>query len=165
MAESLNIPENASKEEIYAGIIPQIKSLIAGEENLTANLANVAAVLDMAFGHLWTGFYIMDGNMLVLGPFQGPIACTRIPVKPIARGVCGVAADRGKTQLVPDVDKFEGHIACSSDSKSEIVVPLVGDDGETKLVLDVDSLHLNSFDEIDQKYCEEIIQMIKEQHF
>ncbi len=165
MAENLNIPENASKEEIYVGIIPQIKSLIAGEENLIANLANVAAVLDMAFKHLWTGFYIMDGNMLVLGPFQGPIACTRIPVKPIARGVCGAAADRRETQLVPDVDKFEGHIACSSDSKSEIVVPLVGNDGETKLVLDIDSLQLNSFDEIDQKYCEEIIQIIKEQHF
>lgn len=165
MAESLNIPENASKQEIYEGIIPQIKALIDGEDNLIANLANVSAVLDMAFKHLWTGFYLMDGNMLVLGPFQGPIACTRIPVAPVARGVCGAAAKSGMTQLVPDVDKFEGHIACSSDSKSEIVVPLVGDDGETKLVLDIDSLSLNSFDEVDQKYCEEIVQIIKEQHF
>ncbi|PCJ01984.1 MAG: hypothetical protein COB14_02945 [Alphaproteobacteria bacterium] len=165
MAESLNIPQNATKEDVYKGIIPQIKSLIEGEENLISNLANVSAVLDMAFKHLWTGFYLMDGNILVLGPFQGPIACTRIPVRPIARGVCGVAAESGETQLVPDVDKFSGHIACASDSRSEIVVPLVGSDGATKLVLDIDSLQLNCFDKIDQKYCEKIVQIIKKQHF
>mgnify|MGYP001230114160 CR=1 FL=1 len=100
----------------------------------------------------------------MLGPFQGPIACTRIPLKPIARGVCGVAAEQCETQLVPDVEKFEGHIACSSDSKSEIVVPLVID-GETKLVLDIDSAELNTFDQVDQDYCEQIIDMLKALHF
>ena len=134
--------------------MPQIEALIGGEDNLTANLANVAAALYMAFGHLWTGFYVRDGDMLVLGPFQGPIACTRIPLKPVARGVCGAAAEQQVTQLVPDVEAFEGHIACSSASRSEIVVPLIGNDGETALVLDIDSASLNSFGAVDQDYCD-----------
>lgn len=166
MAESLFISKDADKAGMYEELLPQIRALICGENNLIANLSNIAAALDMAFGHLWTGFYLFDDEkqQLVLGPFQGPIACTRIPLKPIARGVCGVAAASCQTQLVPNVDEFEGHIACSSDSKSEIVVPLVVD-GQTKLVLDIDSIHLNSFDDTDQKYCEMIIEMIKEQHY
>jgi len=166
MAENLQISEGADKAQTYEEIIPQIKSLVEGEENLVANLSNIAAVLDMAFHHLWTGFYLKDSSkpQLVLGPFQGPVACTRIFLEPVARGVCGAAAVAQKTQLVPDVEKFSGHIACSSDSKSEIVVPLVAD-GETKLVLDIDSAVLNTFDETDQIYCEKIIQIIKDQHF
>lgn len=164
MAEELRITRDASKEEIYEEIIPQIKSLIKGESNLVANLANICGVLDAAFGHLWTGFYVREEDTLVLGPFQGPIACTRIPLKPVARGVCGAAAESQKTQLVPDVEKFPGHIACSSSSKSEIVVPLVKD-GETKLVLDIDSEYLNSFDSTDQIYCERIIEILKENNF
>ena len=165
MAETLHIPEQASKEQVYESILPQISALIEGEQSLIANLANITAVLDTAFSHLWTGFYLMEGDILVLGPFQGPIACTRIPVNPIARGVCGVAAKEQKTQLVADVEKFEGHIACSSLARSEIVVPLIGSDGKTKLVLDIDSADLKSFDEIDQSFCEQIIDMIKGQHF
>ncbi len=164
MAEALRINKNAQKTEIYREILPQIKSLIEHEENLVANLANVAAVLNEAFGHWWTGFYIRDGGTLVLGPFQGPLACTRIPVEPIPRGVCGAAAAQLKTQLVPDVEKFPGHIACSAASKSEIVVPLVVD-GRTELVLDIDSAHLNAFDETDQIYLEELISIIAAAHY
>lgn len=164
MAETLHISENASKADIYAEILPQIKALIAGENNLTANLANIAAVLNTAFGHLWTGFYIREGDDLVLGPFQGPLACTRIPLKPVARGVCGAAAQQQETIVVPDVDKFPGHIACSSLSKSEIVVPLVVN-GQTELVLDVDSTQLGSFDDTDARYMQDIIALIKDRHF
>lgn len=166
MAETLHIPKDATKDQIYEEIIPQIKALIDGEDNLIANLANVAAVLQTAFGHLWTGFYLLDAEkqQLVLGPFQGPIACTRIPLAPVARGVCGAAAAEKRTQLVPDVEKFPGHIACSSQSKSEIVVPLVANDS-TQLVLDIDSIELNSFDATDQLYCERIIEIIKKKHF
>ncbi len=166
MAEELKISEGADKTQTYEEILPQIKALIDGETNLVANLSNIAAVLDTAFQHLWTGFYLKDPEkpQLVLGPFQGPVACTRIPLEPVARGVCGAAAKSQQTQLVPDVEKFPGHIACSSASKSEIVVPLVVD-GETKLVLDIDSCDFNTFDETDQKYCEQIIAILKEQHF
>lgn len=164
MAETLFIPQNASKEEIYSELLKQIKALIETEPNLIANLANIAAVLNTAFGHLWTGFYLREGDMLVLGPFQGPLACTRIPVKPTPRGVCGAAAFQQKTQLVPDVDQFPGHIACSSASRSEIVVPLVAG-GETQLVLDIDSTELNAFDAVDQEYCEALIRIIREKHF
>jgi len=164
MAESLHIPQGATKEEIYQEIIPQIKSIITGEENLVANLANICAILDETFNHLWTGFYILDGKTLVLGPFQGPLACTRIPLKPVARGVCGAAAKEQKIQLVPDVEKFPGHIACSSSSKSEIVLPLVKD-GETQLVLDIDSSDLNTFDDVDAKYLQAIIDLISENHY
>jgi len=164
MAEALKITANASKADIYEEIIPQISSLIEGEDNLVANLANIAAVLNTAFGHLWTGFYIRSGARLVLGPFQGPIACTTIPLEPQARGVCGAAAAQKKTIVVPDVEKFPGHIACSSESKSEIVVPLVVN-GETELVLDVDSRDLNAFDAIDAKYLELVIALVKARHF
>lgn len=162
-------PENVSKDGLYEIILPQIQSVIEGEDDLIANLANIAAVLNEAFGHLWTGFYIVDphsaGTELVLGPFQGPLACTRIPLSPIPRGVCGAAAASQSTQLVPDVEKFPGHIACSSASRSEIVVPLVDGNGDTRLVLDIDSAELNQFDEIDQKYCEAIIDLVRAKHF
>ena len=164
MAEELKVSQDASKEEVYQEILPQIKSIIEGEDNIVANLANVCAILDQAFGHLWTGFYLRDGDTLVLGPFQGPLACTRIPLKPVARGVCGAAAESKQTQLVPDVEKFPGHIACSSSSKSEIVLPLVKDD-EVKLVLDIDSQYLDTFDDTDAKYLEELIELIKDRHF
>lgn len=164
MAEALIIPKGASKSEVYETILPQIKSVIEGEGNLIANLANVAAILKEAFGFFWAGFYLMDGNQLVLGPFQGPLACTRIPVRPIARGVCGKAAVEQVTLVVEDVDQFPGHIACSSTSRSEIVVPLIYG-GETKLVLDIDSKQLDDFDEIDQDYCEKIIDLIRQNNF
>lgn len=168
MAEELKINQEASKEEIYQEILPQIESIISGEDNLTANLANICAILDTAFGHWWTGFYLRDendgGKTLVLGPFQGPLACTRIPIEPVPRGVCGASAVQKETLVVPDVEKFPGHIACSSASKSEIVVPLVKDD-VTQLVLDIDSAHLDTYDQTDAKYLEQLIDLIKAKHY
>lgn len=164
MAESLKFNKEATKADIYEEILPQIRSIIEHEDNFIANLSNIAAVLTEAFGHWWTGFYLRDGNTLVLGPFQGPLACTRIPVEPVPRGVCGAAAAQQKTQLVPDVEKFPGHIACSAASKSEIVVPLVVN-GRTELVLDVDSAHLDAFDSTDQLYLERLIDIIKDRHY
>ena len=168
MAEELKLTQDASKEEIYQEILPQIESIISGETNLTANLANICAILDEAFHHLWTGFYLLDNEdkrkTLVLGPFQGPLACTRIPLKPAPRGVCGAAAAQKTTLVVPDVEKFPGHIACSNASKSEIVLPLIKD-GECQLVLDIDSQYLNTFDDIDKKYLEQLINLIAEKHF
>ena len=151
MAENLIITGN-NKAEIYQSLLPQIKSLVSGEDNLIANLANTAAVLKTAFNFLWVGFYLVDGDELVLAPFQGPIACTRIKK---GRGVCGAAWQTGETQLVPDVDAFPGHIACSSLSRSEIVIPLYRGQ-EIYGVLDIDSDQLNTFDEIDLKYLSEI---------
>jgi len=164
MAEALKITQDATKDQIYEEILPQIRSLIGEEENLTANLANIAAVIKTAFGHLWVGFYVLNGEDLVLGPFQGPIACTRIPLVPVARRVCGAAAVEKKTIIVPDVEKFPGHIACSNASRSEIVIPLVIND-KAQLVLDIDSEEIEAFDAIDQLYCEQIIEEIKQQHF
>ncbi len=164
MAENLQINYSNSKEEIYQEILPQIESVISSEENYIANLANICAILDTAFNHLWTGFYLKDGDALVLGPFQGPLACTRIPVFPIPRGVCGTAAATQETQIVPDVDKFPGHIACSSTSKSEIVIPLIHNN-VVEVVLDIDSAQTDIFDQIDAKYLEELMRMIKTKHF
>ena len=141
-----------AKEEQYAGLYPQIKALVQGETDLIANMANITAALKEQFGWLWVGFYLVNENQLVLGPFQGPVACTRINYN---KGVCGTAWSRGETIIVPDVDAFPGHIACSSLSKSEIVVP-VWDNNKIKAVLDVDSIVLNDFDEVDKKYLEEI---------
>ncbi|MBP6796154.1 MAG: GAF domain-containing protein [Saprospiraceae bacterium] len=141
-----------AKEEQYAGLYPQIKALVQGETDLIANMANITAALKEQFGWLWVGFYLVHDHQLVLGPFQGPVACTRINYN---KGVCGTAWSRGETIIVPDVDAFPGHIACSSLSKSEIVVPVWGDT-KIKAVLDVDSLVLNDFDEVDKKYLEEI---------
>jgi len=153
MAETLYIPESATKAEKYEAVLPQIEALIAGEPDLYANLSNIAAALNEAFGFFWVGFYLVKGNQLVLGPFQGPIACTRIN---FGKGVCGTAWKEKQTQLVPDVDNFPGHIACSSASKSEIVVPVLKD-GDVAMVLDVDSDRLADFDETDQKYLEELM--------
>ncbi|WP_373723496.1 GAF domain-containing protein [Bacteroides heparinolyticus] len=151
MAEDLYI-DNGSKEEKYRALLPQIKSLVSGEDDLIANLANVSAALKETFRFFWVGFYLAKGDELVLGPFQGPIACTRIRK---GRGVCGTAWERKETLVVPDVDAFPGHIACSSLSRSEIVVPLKR--GDTVWgVLDIDSERMDSFDETDARFLEEI---------
>lgn len=156
MAEDLIIA-TGNKEEKYQQLLPQIKALVDGEQNLIANLANVAAALKQQFDFWWVGFYMIEGDELVLGPFQGPIACTRIRK---GKGVCGTSWEKNETIIVPDVDAFPGHIACSSQSKSEIVVPF---QLKNKLagVLDVDSEQYNSFDEIDAKYLKEIIAFIQ----
>lgn len=156
MAENLYIPESASKADTYQAILPQIEALISTEPDQTANLANIAAALKEAFDFFWVGFYLVKEDQLVLGPFQGPIACTRIA---FGKGVCGAAWKEGKTQLVPDVDAFPGHIACSSASKSEIVVP-VWKDQKIVMVLDVDSDVLDDFDGEDQRYLEELMQIL-----
>jgi len=156
MAEDLTIIEG-NKAEIYQSLIPQIKGLIDGESDLVANLANIAAALKEQFGWFWVGFYLVKNDELVLGPFQGPVACTRIKK---GRGVCGASWQQAKTLIVPDVEKFPGHIACSSLSKSEIVVPVIRDN-EVVAVLDVDSELLDLFDETDQQYLEEIVTLIK----
>jgi L-methionine (R)-S-oxide reductase len=157
MAETLFLPQSGTKEEIYQALLPQVEALITGEQDLVANLANIAAALREAFGFFWVGFYVVQGQELVLGPFQGPIACTRIAY---GRGVCGTAWKEKKTQLVPDVEAFPGHIACSSASKSEIVVP-VFQDGEVFLVLDVDSDQLDDFDAVDQRYLEALMGLLE----
>ncbi|MDP4655554.1 MAG: GAF domain-containing protein [Algoriphagus sp.] len=157
MAENLFLPQAGSKEEIYQALLPQVEALISGEQDLVANLANIAAALREAFGFFWVGFYVVQGQELVLGPFQGPIACTRIAY---GRGVCGAAWKEQKTQLVPDVEAFPGHIACSSASKSEIVVPAF-QNGEVFLVLDVDSDRLDDFDAVDQRYLEDMMGILE----
>lgn len=155
MAEDLSII-SGSKEDQYQSLVPQIKGLLEGEPDLIANLANTVAALKEQFGWLWTGFYIVKNNELVLGPFQGPVACTRIRK---GKGVCGSSWAEAKTLLVPDVEKFPGHIACSSLSRSEIVVPVIRN-GEVVAVLDVDSEELNQFDTTDQYYLEQIVELI-----
>lgn len=151
MSEDLNIIQG-TKEEQYKSLLPQIKGLLEGEHDLTANLANVCAALKEQFKWLWIGFYLVKNNELVVGPFQGPVACTRIKK---GRGVCGTSWAEAKTLIVPDVEKFPGHIACSSLSKSEIVVPVIRNN-EVLGVLDADSEMLNHFDETDKKYLEAI---------
>jgi GAF domain-containing protein len=153
MAESLLVDRTAPKEEIYKSLIPQIKALTTGEDDVTANLANIAAALKEGLGFFWVGFYLVKGDQLVLGPFQGPIACTRIAK---GKGVCGTVWQEGKTLIVPDVEAFPGHIACSSASKSEIVLPAFKNN-EVALVLDVDSDELDSFNQTDQKHLEELM--------
>lgn len=146
MAESIAFSKAASRETIYREITPQIEALIAGEPDLTANLANIAAVLKEAFDFFWVGFYLAKNGELVLGPFQGPLACTRIK---FGEGVCGHAFSKSETTIVSNVDEFPGHIACSSASRSEIVVPILDRDGKAVGVLDVDSDTLDDFDEAD----------------
>jgi GAF domain-containing protein len=155
MAETLALTAT-TKAARYAELLPQIEALTAGETDLTANLANTAAALRQAFGFFWVGFYLVKGDELVLGPFQGPIACTRIRY---GKGVCGASWAQAKTLLVPDVEAFPGHIACSSDSKSEIVVP-VFKNGQVVAVLDVDSDQLNDFDEDDRTALEKLMQHV-----
>ena len=155
MAEDLQIV-TGTKEEMYATIIPQIKGLIGGEADLIANLANIAAALKEQFGWFWVGFYLVKKEELVLGPFQGPVACTRIKK---GRGVCGSSWQQEQTLIVPDVAKFPGHIACSSLSVSEIVVPIIRNN-QVIGVLDVDSEKPDLFDETDKKYLEQIVATI-----
>ena len=156
MAEELNITPHMSKKQTYKELLPQIEALIAGEKDLIANMANVAAAIQMATNYLWVGFYLVKKDELVLGPFQGPIACTRIKK---GSGVCGTAWATQETQLVPDVDTFPGHIACSSDSKSEVVVPRVKN-GTVEFVLDIDSNKLNELDQVDAQFFERVVNLL-----
>jgi GAF domain-containing protein len=156
MAEDLQI-NTGNKAEQYQSLIPQIKGLLDGEPDLVATMANVVAALKEQFNWLWVGFYVVKNEELVLAPFQGPVACTRISN---GRGVCGTCWAQAKTLIVPDVEKFPGHISCSSLSRSEIAVPVIRN--KTVIaVLDVDSVELDQFDAIDQKYLEEIISLIE----
>ena len=157
MAEELIVNNTATKDEKYKSLIPQIEALIGSETDLIANLANISAALKEGIGFFWVGFYIVKEDELVLGPFQGPIACTRIRK---GKGVCGTAWAERKTIIVEDVDQFPGHIACSSDSKSEIVLPAFKD-GSVALILDVDSDQLSGFDTMDQEWLEKLMKIIE----
>ena len=157
MAEELFIAPDANKKETYESLLPQLAALISGETDLTANLANITAALHQTFGWLWVGFYLVNENQLVLAPFQGPIACTRIG---FGKGVCGTAWKEAKSLLVPDVDKFPGHIACSSSSVSEIVVPVLNVARQVVGVLDVDSERHDVLDETDVIYLEKVCELI-----
>jgi L-methionine (R)-S-oxide reductase len=157
MAEDLTIIRTADKTAQYQSLIPQIEALITGEDDLVANLANISAALKEQFKWFWVGFYMVKNNELVLGPFQGPVACTRIAK---GKGVCGAAWQQAEILIVPDVDEFPGHIACSSLSRSEIVLPLFHND-EVIGVLDVDSEHVAHFDETDALYLEQIVNLLK----
>lgn len=157
MAEELIISSSTDKEDQYKSLIPQIEALVTGEPDLTANLANIASALKYGMGFFWVGFYLVKDDELVLGPFQGPIACTRIRM---GKGVCGTSWEKAETILVPNVDEFPGHIACSSDSRSEIVLPAFKD-GKVALILDVDSDQLADFDEVDQEYLEQLMRVVE----
>jgi len=156
MAEDLTIIQTTDKAAQYQSLIPQIEALIMGEDDLIANLANISAALKEQFNWFWVGFYLLKNNELILGPFQGPVACTRIAK---GKGVCGAAWERAETLIVDDVDEFPGHIACSSLSRSEIVVPLFHE-GEVVGVLDADSEHLAYFDEVDKTFLEQVVKLI-----
>jgi L-methionine (R)-S-oxide reductase len=158
VAEELIIAAVADKAERYKVLIPQIESLVRGETDLIANLSNIAAALHQTLNFFWVGFYLVKNNQLVLGPFQGPVACTRID---FGQGVCGASWKEKKVMIVPDVNEFPGHIACSSDSKSEIVLPALRK-GEVILVLDVDSNKLNDFDNTDETYLQQVISIIED---
>lgn len=159
MAENLYIPDTQERKAIYEVLLPQIEALIKDEKDLIANLANVSAALKQAFGFFWVGFYLYKEGELVLGPFQGPIACTRIKLD---KGVCGAAFSQNKTLIVADVEQFPGHIACNAASKSEIVLP-VGKGGKPQMVLDIDSDQLNDFSEEDQAGLEAIVKLLEAQ--
>lgn len=158
MAETLFVSQTADRAAAYSEIAPQIAALIDGERDVTANLANIAAAIKQAFDYFWVGFYIAKGGELVVGPFQGPIACSRIA---FGKGVCGTAFSTGETQIVPDVDKFPGHIACASESRSEIVVPIFSPEGKVWGVLDVDSDKLDDFDETDAVGLRSIVRILE----
>lgn len=145
------------KEKQYRLLVSQVASLVDGEKDVIAVMSNVAAAIHQTMGFWWTGFYRVIGNELVLGPFQGPVACMHIPY---GKGVCGTAWQRAETIVVPDVEQFPGHIACSSESRSEIVVPVFDHDGKVMAVLDIDSEHLATFDDIDRKYLEDICKYV-----
>ena len=157
MAEELIVTNNLTKEERYKELYPQIFALNQGEDDLIASLSNMMSALKYGFGWLWVGVYFVKNSELVLGPFQGPIACTRIQ---LGRGVSGTAWHKKETIIVPNVDEFPDHIICNAASKSEIVIPVFNNSGEVAMILDVDSEKLNEFDEIDKKYLTQIIQLI-----
>lgn len=160
MSENLLIDKNASIEEQYLLVIKQVKSLLSKNDNILSNLANLTAALKQSFDKIsWVGFYLFDGNKLYLGPFQGKVACTEIK---IGSGVCGTAAHKRETIIVDDVDKFPGHIACDADSRSEIVLPIIKN-GELYGVLDLDSNDYNSFDVVDKKFLEEIVNFLSKE--
>jgi GAF domain-containing protein len=159
MAESIAFSQTADRRVIYEEIAPQIAALVEGETDLIANLANIAAVLKEAFGFFWAGFYLKKGEELVLGPFQGPLACTRIK---FSEGVCGYCYTTKETVIVPDVEAFPGHIACSSASRSEIVLPVLDKSGEVAMVLDIDSDRLNDFSDVDAEGLKKIVNIIEE---
>lgn len=154
---ALQVDKQAGKKEIYESLLPQIKALIEGEDNTIANLANICAALKEAFNWWWVGFYFVKNEQLILGPFQGPVACTRIA---FGKGVCGKSWESKQTIIVGDVNHFPGHIACSSASRSEIVLPVFGLNQQVLAVLDVDSEHTNNFDAIDQHYLEELLRFV-----
>lgn len=156
MAEDLIILKDSDKTAKYQSILPQIEALLSGEKDFIANLANICAALKEQFGWFWVGFYLIKNEELVLGPFQGPVACTRIAK---GKGVCGAAWERGEVILVPDVEAFPGHIACASASKSEIVLPLIINDVIVG-VLDVDSEYLAHFDDVDSHYLNKLLKLI-----
>lgn len=156
MAESLTV-SGATKQERYESLLPQVKALVDGEKDVIANLSNIMSALKYGMGYFWVGVYFVKGDELVLGPFQGPVACTRIAM---GKGVCGASWKQKQTIVVEDVDKFPGHIACSSASRSEIVIPAFDNKGEVMLVLDVDSDQLADFDDTDKKYLEEVTAVI-----
>lgn len=156
--EELRVDESAAKSTKYRELIPQIRALIEGEKDAVANMANLAAAIHQTFGHLWVGFYLLKEGRLVLGPFQGPIACTRIE---LGKGVCGTAAASRESVIVEDVNQFPGHIACSPDSRSEIVIPISGSDDQLIGVLDIDSSSLAQFDEEDDRFLKEILEVLK----
>jgi L-methionine (R)-S-oxide reductase len=160
MAEDLLITKG-TKEERYQSLLPQVRGLLEGETDLIANLANICAALKEQFDWLWTGFYLVKNDELVLGPFQGPVACTRIKK---GKGVCGASWAQEKVLIVPDVEKFPGHIACSSLSRSEIVLPLFDQNKKVTGVLDIDSKELDEFDSTDQQYLQKIIDLIPNYH-
>ncbi|HKX82845.1 MAG TPA: GAF domain-containing protein [Pyrinomonadaceae bacterium] len=162
MAESIAFTKAADRATVYVELTPQIESLVANESDLVANLANIAAVLKEAFGFFWVGFYLKKDDQLVLGPFQGPLACTRIDFD---KGVCGHAYTTRETVIVPNVDEFPAHIACASASRSEIVVPIFNRDGEVVAVLDVDSDRLNDFSDADAAGLEAVASIILAKHF
>lgn len=157
MAEDLVLPASGQRTDVYQALLPQLKALVAGETNKVANVANLMAGLKEAFGFFWVGCYFVENNQLVLGPFQGPVACTRIQK---GKGVCGASWERNEALLVPDVDAFPGHIACSSLSKSEVVIPIRNAEQVVVGVLDVDSDQLNDFSDVDVQYLTEIADLI-----
>lgn len=158
MAESVSFSKNADRKTLYAEIVPQIEFLVSGETDLIANLANISAVLKEAFGFFWVGFYLAKDGQLVLGPFQGPLACTRID---FGQGVCGHACDTRQTTIIPNVDEFPGHIACSSAAKSEIVVPIFDAAGDVFGVIDVDSSRLDDFSDTDAAGLRRVAEVIE----
>ena len=157
MAETLTIPQTSNRAEIYQSLLPQIRSLVAGETDFIANLANIAAALKQGFNFLWVGFYLVKEGQLVLGPFQGPIACTRIG---FGKGVCGTSWREKRIIIVRNVEEFPGHIVCSSDAKSEIVLPAMKN-GEVVLVLDIDSDKVNDFDGTDKEYLSQLMTIVE----